>query len=231
MSNLNSNTNHTPDLYAMILKLEERCKWLETEIVAVKADAQLSHRALAPEVPETYFGRLTTPLFRFGELSEHISVSDEDVTTLIDSPVKTMLSELLTRNLHDLSKEGNQPIHVFRNKLYVYDINSSNSDNDITSEYETNTTNIDMGGETPLLLWQPCAHKESELIYLLNSIQKTIISKLIAWKAKQDTIRISADVCDLIYQKTLQKILKIDFKSRTVIMAVRAMLSKICENL
>jgi hypothetical protein len=215
----------------MILKLEERCKWLETEIVAVKADAQLSHRALAPEVPETYFGRLTTPLFRFGELSEHISVSDEDVTTLIDSPVKTMLSELLTRNLHDLSKEGNQPIHVFRNKLYVYDINSSNSDNDITSEYETNTTNIDMGGETPLLLWQPCAHKESELIYLLNSIQKTIISKLIAWKAKQDTIRISADVCDLIYQKTLQKILKIDFKSRTVIMAVRAMLSKICENL
>ena len=221
----------TPDLYAMILKLEERCKWLETEIVAVKADAQLSHRALAPEVPETYFGRLTTPLFRFGELSEHISVSDEDVTTLIDSPVKTMLSELLTRNLHDLSKEGNQPIHVFRNKLYVYDINSSNTDNDITSEYETNTTNIDMGGETPLLLWQPCAHKESELIYLLNSIQKTIISKLIAWKAKQDTIRISADVCDLIYQKTLQKILKIDFKSRTVIMAVRAMLSKICENL
>jgi hypothetical protein len=222
----------------MILKLEERCKWLETEIVIVKADAQLSHRALAPEVPEIYFGRLTTPLFRFGELSEHISVSDEDVTTLIDSPVKTMLSELLTRNLHDLSREGNQPIHVFRNKLYVYDISNSNSnsdsDSDITTEYETNTTNIDMGdhkGETPLLLWQPCAHKESELIYLLNSIQKTIISKLIAWKAKQDTIRISADVCDLIYQKTLQKILKIDFKSRTVIMAVRAMLSKICENL
>jgi hypothetical protein len=227
----NSDTTHTPDLYEMILKLEERCKWLETEIVAVKADAQLSHRALAPEVPEIYFGRLTTPLFRFGELSEHISVSDEDVTTLIDSPVKTMLSELLTRNLHDLSREGNPPIHVFRNKLHVYDINS---DNDITSEYETNTTNIDTGdhkGETPLLLWQPCAHKESELIYLLNSIQKTIISKLIAWKAKQDTIRISADVCDLIYQKTLQKILKIDFKSRTVIMAVRAMLSKICENL
>jgi len=227
----NSNTIHTPDLYEMILKLEERCKWLETEIVAVKADAQLSHRALAPEVPEIYFGRLTTPLFRFGELSEYISVSDEDVTTLIDSPVKTMLSELLTRNLHDLSREGTPPIHVFRNKLHVYDINS---DNDITSEYETNTTNIDTGdhkGETPLLLWQPCAHKESELIYLLNSIQKTIISKLIAWKAKQDTIRISADVCDLIYQKTLQKILKIDFKSRTVIMAVRAMLSKICENL
>jgi hypothetical protein len=226
----------------MILKLEDRCKWLETEIVAVKADAQLSHHALSPEVPETYFGRLTTPLFRFGELSEHISISDEDVTTLIDSPVKTMLSELLTRNLHDLSREGTQPIHVFRNKLYVYDINNSNSnsntnsnsDSDITTEYETNTTNIDMEdhkGETPLLLWQPCAHKESELIYLLNSIQKTIISKLIAWKAKQDTIRISADVCDLIYQKTLQKILKIDFKSRTVIMAVRAMLRKICENL
>ena len=180
----NSNTTHTPDLYEMILKLEERCKWLETEIVAVKADAQLSHRALAPEVPEIYFGRLTTPLFRFGELSEYISVSDEDVTTLIDSPVKTMLSELLTRNLHDLSKEGNPPIHVFRNKLHVYDINS---DNDITSEYETNTTNIDTGdhkGETPLLLWQPCAHKESELIYLLNSIQKYRILMLMTQGVK-----------------------------------------------
>jgi hypothetical protein len=196
--------------------LEDRCKSLETEIIAIKNDNQSSRRHCLPKLPNEYFEQITPPSFRFGKLIKHISVNDEDVTTLFDSSVKSMLNELLTRNFHELYQNGNIPVHVYQNKLYVYDINRNVS--------ETNNSDTH-------LVWQPISYKETELIYLLNSIQKTIISRLIAWKAKQDDIRISADVCDLIYQKTLQKILKLNCKSRTIIMVIRVMMSKICDNL
>lgn len=200
------------DLYAMVLKLTDRCVQVETALANLTV-AKISGPPNLMETDETYFGKRANPVHRFNMLNTIITIIDEDITNLFDTTFRETLSNLLRRNMYTWMESDNCPIHVFRKKLYVYDY-----DYDKINDEDTITKHFPK--------WRVC--NLPELTYLLNHIQKIILSKLMNWKVKQDSIRVSADVCDLMYQKALQKILKIDFKSPTTITTIRAMISKIC---
>jgi hypothetical protein len=199
-------------LYAMVLKLTDRCVQLETNLANLAATGVSGSPPVPIETVETYFGKKPNPIYRFNMINTIIEVIDDDITNLFDATARETLSNLLRRNMYVWMSSGNCPIHVFRKKLYVYDYDYDKIDEDTITRHFPK--------------WR--VYNLAELTYLLNHIQKIILSKLMEWKVKQDSIRISADVCDLMYQKALQKILKIDFKLSTTINTIKAMISKIC---
>ena len=212
MSQLSPNITNQ-ELYSLITHLTARCNQHEAELADLNTRLLNNTQPALIKTADEFFKTKSNPGYRFNQLSTIINIIDEDITNIIETTSRETLFNLLRRNLYMLLSSDDCPISTFNKKLYVYD-------------YESSVLKDETVIVHTIPKWRVC--ELDELTYLLNCIQQIIISKLMTWKAKQDSIRISSDICDLMYQNALQKILKLDFKSSTTITTIKAIISKIC---
>jgi len=139
----------------------------------------------------------------FGNLTEKIIVTDEDIQYLLNNTFYDTINELFNKTIYNINENNIYPIYGFiekPNTIYIYDIIETNNNNNNETKEK--------------LCWQECS--KENLIKFFNSIHLKISKYFYNWK-KNKTNEINQDenfatLCD----KTLIKLMNIDLKQDTI---------------
>ena len=155
------------------------------------------------------------PEFVFEVLIDKILVTEEDIDYLFKNTIYDTYNNIFSKNLYLFKKnEISSPIFAFiqkTNKLYIYDLKkddfNNNTNNNNTNNNNTNNNNTN---NTSNPIWHEIS--KEVLIKFLYMVQNKISRQLFLWKQKRNTqIKIDDDLA-IEYNKTIIKLMGIDFK-------------------
>jgi hypothetical protein len=189
-------------MYNIILELTMKCNKLEEKVEHLAKWADKKKKKI--NVLEWLHSNMI-PRFMFDELSDKISVLDTDIECLLTNGFTETFIEVLSRNMNifEQCEREKQPIPLFcldqkANTIYVYNIPISKN---ISSELE------------------PCwmLLERETLVTFINKLHKKIIKELIEWKKQLEKEKRFDDSKSELYNKTLMKIMNLNFKQESVI--------------
>ena len=183
-------------MYKMLLELGKKYNTLEEKVDEINKFVVKKKKKI--NVLE-WLNTNITPSIIFEKLHDHILINDEDIHYLLHNPFNDTLNGIFGRNIYNIS-ENEYPIFAFVQKaniFYIYDKN--------------NGENVE---------WQELTREK--LIKFLNKVHMKLTKYFSDWKKKQmDEIKHNdsfATICD----KTLVKLMSVEFKQESILSKTRS---------
>ena len=136
-----------------------------------------------------------TPVITFENISEKINVEDEDITILFNNTFYDVINAVFSKTIYNFSETEN-PIFTFvqkPNKFYIYDSNGV--------WIELNRVNF---------------------VQFLNKIHSKISKKFYEWKKDREAEIKTNEKMQILYNKTLIKIMSIDINEESVLSKIKS---------
>lgn len=151
------------------------------------------------------------PDYTFDKLINKMNVNQEDTNVIFDKNVIDIISILLSRELFENEIMNNAPIYAAiqkNNYIYIYQNNNHNQSNILN---QNNIQNQIINQNDLKGFW--CELSREILISFMNKFQNKMIKVLSDWKKNnQNNMNSSDKLCEQ-YNKSLMKIMAIDFKN------------------
>ena len=138
-----------------------------------------------------------TPIIVFDKLFDKISITEEDIKFLLQNSVHDTFNEIFSRTIYNVSETEN-PIFAFIQKVnvfYIYDL----------------IDGIGTWIELP----------REGLIKFLNKVHKKVVKVFYDWKLKHSNEVKQSDTFALMCDKTLVKLMSVDFKVEGTLNKIR----------
>jgi len=175
-------------IFKMLLELGEKYKKLEEKVEEMSKFVIKKKKKINVLM---WLNDNIKPEFMFDRLIEKIEILDEDMDYLLNNSFLETINYIFSRNIYNTSSEYSYPIYAFVQKshlFYIYD------------KIDENKTE-----------WQELSREK--LIKFLNKILMKMLKYFNDWKKKQsDEIKTNdsfATICD----KTMVKLVSMDFKN------------------
>lgn len=195
-----------PQLYKIIAELAFKCNRLETKIAEMQPFINKQKKKI--NVLEWLNANTNTkykPHYVFEELIHHIQITEDDLQFLFQHSCLDTVHEILAREIYDKYKiesteENICEIPLFAssaksNIIYVYSSTNPRQWNELTKE---------------------------QLIHFLNKINVKMIQLISAWKQKNKTELENSNSMTDLYDKTVLKLMNIDFKKESTLNKIRS---------
>lgn len=183
-------------MYNMIVELTLKCNKLEQKLERMSRFVDKKIKKI--NIIE-WLNTNKNPDYTFDKLINKIEVKQDDINIVFDKNIFDIISILLSRELFDNEIINNAPIYAAiqkNNYIYIYQ--------------NINQQNINQINENKLV-W--CELSREILVSLMNKFQNKIIKILSDWKKiNQNNMNSSDKLCEQ-YNKSLMKIMAIDFKN------------------
>lgn len=207
-------------MYQIILELSQKCNKLEQQLEEVNKWVVKKKKKI--NVLEWLIGNIT-PTIKFYDLSDQIVVLEQDIEYLFTNTFVDTLSEIFSRTIVDITDSGAttnpQPIVAFvqkPNMFYIYDTNNHYEKDKIDKINEKDKT------YQQEYIWRELT--KDNLIKFLNLIHKKISRALSEWKKKYNEKLKSCDSTSNLYDRTLIKLMGVEFKQESTLSKVRSMI-------
>jgi hypothetical protein len=184
-------------LYQMLLELG--CKYNRLEEKVNEMNKYIVKKKKKINVLEWLNMNVKSELV-FDKLHEEINVSEEDIRYLFENSFMDMLNILFNKTIY-IFEEPNKAIFAFVQKsgsFYIYE--------KMHEKNEWNQLSID------------------KLILFLNRCHKKIFRSLVEWKNNNLKKIMEDDKCAMEYDRTMSKLMSIDFKQDTTLNKVKTMM-------
>ena len=184
-------------MYNIILQLTLKCNKLEEKIEQMSKWVEKKKKKI--NILE-WLNTNINPEFIFDELINKISLTDNDIDTLLNQGFNEAFYQVVTRNIFDKKEQIKFPLFCLDQKTnYIYVYNKQNPFTDSSwSELE-----------------------RDKLIYFMNKIHMMITKGLTDWKKKlEKEKRFNEGQADL-YNKTLIKVMDTDFKKESTLNKIK----------
>ena len=190
-------------MYNMIVELTLKCDKLEQKVERMNrfVDKKIKKINVIDWLNTNKY-----PEYKFDNLINKINLNQEDINIIFDKNIFDIISILLSRELFDNEIINNAPIYAAiqkNNYIYIYqnlDKNQNNQNNSV---------------------W--CELSREILILFMNKFQNKIIKILSDWKKNnQNNMNGSDKLCEQ-YNKSLMKIIAIDFKNDIIYNKMRSL--------
>ena len=183
-------------MYNMIVELTLKCNKLEQKVE--KMNRFVDKKIKKINIIE-WLNTNKYPEYTFDKLINKIEVKQDDINFVFDKNIFDIISILLSRELFDNETMNNIPIYAAiqkNNYIYIYQ--------------NISQQNISQINENKLV-W--CELSREILVSFMNKFQNKIIKILSDWKKNnQNNMNSSDKLCEQ-YNKSLMKIMAIDFKN------------------
>jgi len=183
-------------MYQIILELSQKCSKLEQQLEEINKWVVKKKKKI--NVLEWLNGNIT-PTIQFDKLIDVITVTEEDIKYLLHNPFIDTLNEIFSRCI--FQNETLHPIYAFVQKPNVFYI------------YETNQQEY---------IWKEISREI--LIKFLNLVHRKISRALSEWKKINNDIIKSCDSTSMLYDKTMVKLMSVEFKQESTLSKVRTMM-------
>ena len=137
-----------------------------------------------------------TPAYIFSSLIDKVVVTNADIEYMFNNSFYDTLNEVFSRTIYN--EIGHLPIFVFIKKPNIFYSYENNSWNELTRE---------------------------TLIRFLNQVHLKISKVLFEWKKNHKEQIYSSDTISIMYDKTMVKLMSIDFKQDSTLSRVKNMIS------
>ena len=185
-------------LFLMLLELGQKYSKLEEKVEELNKWVVKKKKKI--NVLE-WLNTNSIPNIIFENVSDKIDIITSDIETLFHNNFYDTLCEIFSRTIFQFG-ENETPIFTFvqkSNVFYVYDANGADS-----------------------CIWEELSREK--LIRFLNKIQMKISKSLLEWKKKNnDKIR-ADDSLAMLYDKTVYKLMSIEFKQESTLSKVKSMI-------
>lgn len=183
-------------LYKMLLELGQKYSKLEEKVDEISKFVVKKKKKI--NVIE-WLNSNITPEILFERLIDKITVSEEDVNYLFKNSFYDTLNHIFSNNLYTLKdNEVSYPIFAFvqkPNNFYIYDKNEKTEWHELSRE---------------------------KLVKLLYKVHNKISKELLIWKQKRNADINNNDILATSYDKTIIKLMSIDFKQESTINKIRS---------
>ena len=190
-------------LYKMLLELGKKYNTLEEKVDEINKWVVKKKKKI--NVVE-WLNTNIQPAIVFGTLHEKIVFNDDDIIYLLNNSFNDTLNEIFSRNIYNVI-DSEYPIFAFVQKaniFYVYDENNENNENNEKK-----------------MEWQQLTMEK--LIKFLNRVHINLAKYFSDWKKKQNSESLHRDDrFDIICDKTLVKIMSVEFKQDSVLGKIKS---------
>lgn len=196
------------NMYKMLLEMAQKYSTLEEKMNEMNKWVNKKKKKI--NVLD-YLNTNITPLLLFEKLSEKIIVTDDDINFLLNNTFYDTINELFTKTIYnttdnDNTADNNTKYPIFAlfqksNTIYIYDkaIDNNNNNNNV---------------------WQECTREK--LVKFLNIIHIKISKYFYDWKKSKTTEINNDDNFATLCDKTLIKLMNIDFKQDAILSKVKS---------
>ena len=186
-------------MYNIILELTMKCNKLEEKMEQMTKWIDKKKKKI--NVLE-WLNTNINPELIFDDLSEKITILDTDIENILNTGFLEVFNEVFLREVFLKKEKQTIPIFCLDQKVnYIYVFNKNNKENENTNGW----IELDKG----------------ELIIFMNKIHKKIIIKLTDWKKQLEREKNFNDSKSELYNKTLMKLMNLNFKQDAVINKVK----------
>lgn len=189
-------------MYNIILELSMKCNKLEEKIEQMSKWVEKKKKKI--NILEWLNTNTNiTPEFVFDELISKISLIDCDIDILLTNGFNETFYQIATRNIFDKKEQINFPLFCLDQKTnYIYVYNRQNPvSQPIWTELE-----------------------RDKLVYFMNKIHMMITKGLTDWKKKLEKEKRFNEGQSDLYNKTLIKVMDIDFKKESTLNKIKNMI-------
>jgi len=189
-------------IYKMLLELGKKYNILEEKVDVINKYVVKKKKKI--NVLE-WLNVNIQPSIVFEKLYEQIQITDEDICYLLNNSVIDTLNTIFSRSIYNVN-DSEYPIFAFVQKaniFYIYDKNNENNENNENK-----------------MEWQELTRER--LIKFLNRVHMKLAKYFSEWKKTQNDGKNRNDSFDTTCDKTLVKIMSVDFKQDYVLSKIRS---------
>jgi hypothetical protein len=191
-------------LYKMLLELGDKYSKLEEKVDEMSKFIIKKKKKI--NVLE-WLNTNITPEIIFDKLIDKIIILDEDIDYLINNSIYDTLNHIFSRNIYNPISETEYPIFAFIQKQNIFYIYSKVNDTDKDKETDKD------------IMWQELT--KEKLIKFMNKVHCKISKYMFDWKKQRVNEFKNNDNLLNAYDKTMVKLMNIDFKSDTILNKIK----------
>lgn len=204
-------------MYNMIIQLTLKCNKLEQKVEKMSrfVDKKIKKINIIDWLNNNKF-----PEYNFDNLINKINLNQEYISVIFDKNIMDIISILLSKELFDneliVNNNNNPPIYAAiqkNNHIYIYNKPQSQSQSQSQLQSQSPNKSNEYWVELP----------REKLISFMNKFQNKIIKVLSDWKQSNKTQMNNSDQLCEEYNKSLLKIMSIDFKTDTIYNKIKSL--------